>query len=860
MNGTEGQPGGLRAILSGRRGTVAVVAGALAVAAGATAYGLATTEHAGPQGDGTSITPTGWKVTPVGEQVEVGERPYGLTLSPDGKTLLVSNNGVDLQSVMTVDTGSGEVTSTIDYKAPEAVFLGLAFSPDGKRAFASGGPTNKIRTYDVSAGALTERDPLVLGTLDDDGETTNPFPAGIAVSADGATVYAADNLANALSVLDVATGDETRVPLSDATCEIGPFGDGSNGTACLFPNSVVLSKDGGTAWVSNWGTNSISVVDLKAGKAKGTITVGSHPSAMALNPRRDELFVANTDSDSVAVIDTTTGTVSGTIPLHPYKGAPVGTSPNALQVSADGTRLYVAGAGNNDVTVIALKGSKRTRLGYIPTGWYPTGIALDPAGKKVFVANAKGLGAGPNPEGPDPNKDPESAPDQYIGSQIKGTLSIVDTPSPAKLREYTQTVRDNGDFAGRATVRGEAGTQKAIPTEVGGTSPIKHVIYVVNENRTYDQVLGDLGRGNGDPSITLFPRSVTPNHHALAETFVTLDNLYAAGEVSNDGWEWSTAAAANDFNQKTWPTLYGGRGFFYSGEGGTLAAAPGFDPSNSYIWDALDAKGISYRNYGFWATDTPPVKVYNEPKLDSNTNHDFAGFNMAIPDQKRFEVWRKDFAVAEASGTLPAMTFIKFPRDHTNGTTPGSETPRAMVADSDYALGRLVDTVSHSAFWKDTAIFVIEDDAQDGPDHVDAHRVLAQVISPYTKRGSVDSTFYSSVSMLRTMELILGVNPLTQFDAAATPMFASFTDTPDTAPYSARKPEQSLDEKNTESSPMAFASASWDFSVEDQAPRDELNAAIWKSVKGADSTMPAPVNGLGIAEDDEGAAAAEPGE
>ncbi|MFN8111214.1 MAG: bifunctional YncE family protein/alkaline phosphatase family protein [Thermoleophilia bacterium] len=840
-------PRALRRMLGGRRRTLAGVAGLAIIAAGATAYGVTHVLIPGPQGDGTSITPTGWKVSPVGKQVEVGERPYGLALSPDGTTLLVSNNGVDTQSVMSVDAASGQVKSTITYKAPEAVFMGLAFSADGTAAYASGGPTNKIRTYRVSNGTLTEGASLMLDTLDANGEKTNPFPAGVAVSKDGKTVYAADNLMNALSVVDTATGDETRIPLSDADCVIGDWGDTSQGKACLYPNSVVVSKDGATAWVSDWGTDSISVVDLKAGKATGTIRVGNHPSAMALNPAGDRLYVSNTDADTVAVVDTAAGALDGTIPLHPYRGAPVGTSPNALQVSADGKRLYVAGAGNNDVTVIRLTKKGGTRQGYIPTGWYPTGIALDPAGKRVYVANAKGLGAGPNPQGPNPNKDPGSTPDQYLGSMIKGTLSIVDSPDGAKLREYTDMVRSNGDFAKRDSVRGDGAGQKVIPTTVGGTSPIKHVIYVVNENRTYDQVLGDLGKGNGAPSLTIFPRSVTPNHHRLAEQYVTLDNIFAAGEVSNDGWEWSTGANANMLDQQTWPTNYGGRGYFYTGEGGSPAAAPGYSASSSYIWQALDQKGISYRNYGFWATDVPPVKVYNAPTLDAHTNHDYAGFNMAIPDQSRFAVWLKDFKQAEASGSLPTMTFLKFPRDHTDGTTPGAETPSAMVADSDYALGRLVDTVSHSRFWKDTAIFVIEDDAQDGPDHVDAHRVLAHVVSPYTRTGKVDSTFYSSVSMLRTMELIVGVSPLTQFDAAATPMFASFTDTPDATPYTAAKPDQPLEQKNPENAPMAAASASWNFRVEDQAPRDQLNKAIWESVKGASSRMPAPVNGLGLA-------------
>jgi hypothetical protein len=357
-------------------------------------------------------------------------------------------------------------------------------------------------------------------------------------------------------------------------------------------------------------------------------------------------------------------------------------------------------------------------------------------------------------------------------------------------------------------------------------------------------VLGDLGRGNGDPALALFGNDVAPNHHQLARQFTTLDNTYAAGDVSNDGWEWSTGANANTFNQKTWPTSYGGRGWFYSGEGGTLGAAPGKVSQHSYIWDALDSAGISYRNYGFWATDVPPVSVYNEPNLDANTDHAYAGFNMQIPDQDRFAEWKREFDQYVADGDLPTVEFLKFPRDHTCGTNPACPTPQAMVGDSDLALGRLVDAVSHSPYWRDTAIFVIEDDAQDGPDHVDAHRTVAHVISPYTQTGKVDSTFYSSVSLLRTMELILGIQPLTQFDAAANAMVGSFTDRPSFAPYDAITPSVSLTRLNSPSAPLARESARWSFKHEDMAPERRLNEAIWKAVRGRASVMPAPVHRL----------------
>ena len=823
----------------------------LGAGAVATAFALiGASGHPGPQQDGTSVTPTGWNVTPVGRQVKLGERPYGLTRSPDGRTLLVSNDGVNEQSLMVLDAVTGAVKQTIPYPAPEALFLGVAYSHDGRHAYASGGQNDEIHSYDVAPdGHLSEGDPIPLATFDDDGNSIHPFPAGLAVSPDDKTLYVADHLDNTLSIVEIASGDETRVALSDRTCTIGGFGDASSGQDCQFAYAVTLSRNGRIAYVSDWGQDTVAVIDTRRGVLLKNIKVGTHPSALALSPTRPEVYVADTESDAISVIDTRKQTVIRRTALHPYGGAPVGTNPNALAVSPNGGRLYVADAGNNDVTVLALGHQSDKRLGYIPTGWYPTGLALDPEGRHLYVANAKGLGAGPNPGGPVPGEDPESPPSQYIGSMIKGTLSIVDAPrTAAQLRPLTQQVIANNGFADGAAVRDPGGDQHVVPDHVGGSSPIKHVIYIVNENRTYDQVLGDRKGANGDPALTLFGPKVTPNHHALATRFTTLDNLYAAGEVSDDGWEWSTGANASTLDQKSWPTNYGGRGHFYVGEGGTLGAAPGENPNKSYLWDLLDDAHLSYRNYGFWATDVPPVKVYNEPTLDAHTDHNYAGFNMGIPDQTRFAEWFKEFQAYVEDNNLPTVELLKFPRDHTCGTSTSCPTPKAMVADSDWATGKLVDAVSHSKYWASTAIFVIEDDAQDGPDHVDAHRTLGHVISPYTQTGQVDSTFYSSTSMLRTIELILGLPPLSQFDAAAHPLTRSFTDTPNRVPYDAIEPDQSLTEPNPGTAPLSGASERMDFTREDRAPQHLLNMAIWKSVKGAHSRMPQPRHALHVTE------------
>jgi YVTN family beta-propeller protein len=697
--------------------------------------------------------------------------------------------------------------------SPEALYVGVVYAPDGKRAYASAGGNNKIRTYDVAAdGSLTETAPIALAP--------GSYPSGLAISADGKRLYVANDLGESMSIIDTASG---TVSSTTAT--------GHN------PYTVVLSKDGTKAYVSNWGGNTVSVVNALTGASQGSITVGTHPSALAVNPVTGDLYVANTDSDSISVVDTAAGTVKLTIELAPYPNAPVGTSPDAAAVAPDGKTLYVADAGDNDVAVVDLAAG--TVSGLIPTGWYPTGLAISEDGSELYVANGKGLGAGPNPNGPTPYHG--SSEDQFSASMIKGTLSFIDVPRNAgQLRKLTEQVMRNDDFRSGANVRGEDVGTKVVPRRVGEPSPIKHVIYVIKENRTYDQVFGSLGKGNGDPSLNLFGNDSAPNSRTLEREFVTLDNFYADAEVSADGWSWSTEAEANNYNQKNWPANYGNRNRPYDFEGGNLATAAGRDPNNSYLWDRLFRAGISFRNYGAWVRflSFPAIPESTEPELVGNTDPLYPGYNTAITDQTRIAEWLNEFHAYEASGTLPTFELLRLPNDHTVGTTPGRPTPKAMVADNDLALGKLVDAVSHSKFWATTAIFVVEDDAQNGPDHVDAHRTLAWVISPYSRTGRVDSTFYSTVSMLRTMELILGLPPLTQFDAAATPMIDSFTNKPDLTPYDAITPSQSLTELNTASSPLAAASARMKLADADQAPMRELNEAIWKSVKGATSTMP----------------------
>ncbi|WP_225833822.1 bifunctional YncE family protein/alkaline phosphatase family protein [Streptomyces sp. NK08204] len=795
-------------------------------------------DTAGPKGDGTAVTPVGYKVTPVGHQAQLGNLPLNAVLSPDKSMLLVSNAGQGTQSLQVVDPADSQVVQTIFYPSPQAVFTGLAFSPDGKRAYASGGGREIIHTYDVSGGRLTETTPIKLPTKNPDGRAVNMYPAGLAVTPDGQRLVVADRLADAVTVVDLADGSMKTVAVGHA------------------PYAVALAEDGNTAFVTNQGGNTVSVLDISgpAPVVETAVEVGTHPNAVVTDEGQDTLYVANGDSDQVSVVDIATRTVTRTISLAPYPSAPVGSNPDALALSEDGRRLYVANSGNNDIAVIEL--STGRTAGLIPTAWYPTAVV--PLDDKLYVTNAKGLGAGPNngPGHPNPTSTAPQSPDQYSGSMIKGTLSTIPLDGGWKqLAGWTRTVVVNNGFDDGNNPRAVGAV---VPRRVGERTPIRHVIYVVKENRTYDQEFGSLEKGNGDASLNLFGEDSAPNARALQRRFVTLDNFYADAEVSAQGWNWTVAANSNPYSEQGWPANYSGRNHTYPSENGDPAIAPNKDPEHAYIWQRLGDKGVSFRNYGFYAsTDASGKAVAADPVLNAATDHAYGPYNLSCPDSAgtftarssacggpRIEEWKKEFAQYEQDGNLPSFEMVRLPNDHTSGTKAGMPTPQAYVADNDWALGQLVDTVSHSKYWKSTAIFVTEDDAQNGPDHVDAHRTLSQVISPYTQTGRVDSTFYSTASMVRTIELLLGLRPMTQFDAYATPMVNAFTAEPDSSPYTAVKPSTDLTAVNTVNSPMAGVSAKQDLTKEDQIDERTFNEAIWKSVRGARSVMPEPRHDL----------------
>ncbi|PYN94724.1 MAG: hypothetical protein DMD91_27205 [Candidatus Rokuibacteriota bacterium] len=728
-----------------------------------------------------------------------------------------------MQSLVLFDTSTLKVVQVIPYSAPEALFLGVVVAPGGDRVFASAGGNNKIRVYDFDGKALVERAPISLG------DAKAPiYPAGLAISADGATLYAALNLDNTVAFIDTATGQvRTKVRLAPAATAA------SIGT---LPYAIVRVDE--RLYVSEWNAGGVSVVDTREAKLVQRIPTGGHASGLVLSADRARLYVANATSDTVSVIATATNQVVGTVDLSPYPDAPMGSMPNALAVASDGKTLYVANGGNNDVAVVETDTLKIKAL--IPTAWFPSAIALSRDDRLLFVGNMKGLGAGPNPRGPNPESRQRET-EQYIGNMARGTLSIIDVPDDAALGRYTaRVVQNNGfDETRKILTRGPADTTPhAIPRRVGDPSLIRHVLYILKENRTYDQILGDLPQGDGDKSLVLFGRDVTPNHHALAEAFVLFDNCYVDAEVSADGHNWSTAAIATDYVQKMWPANYSGRNRLFDFQGGSSASAP----LRGYLWEYATRAGLDFRIYGEFSKfrSTPPAV---EPAPFANLpaarlSPTYAGYDLSITDQSRVDAWQKEFEDFVRRDAVPAFMMLALPNDHTGGTDPRYPTPKAMVADNDLALGRIVDTVSRSPIWPRTAIFIIEDDAQNGPDHVDAHRTVCLVASPYARRGFVDHAMYSTVSMLRTIELVLGLPPMSQFDAAAAPMVTAFSDQPTLTPYTALTPKQPLGERNQPNAYRARDSMKLALERPDEADEETLTEIVWHSIKGADVPLP----------------------
>ena len=779
---------------------------------------------------GGSLLFNGWGVTPAGQQIQISDMPLRLVVSPDHKTLAAVSAGYNKHGLTLLDIATRQVTQFLPM--PEA-FNGLAFSRDGKRIFVSGGERGSIWIFNYEAGKA-EPD----HTVKPDAEGSGSFLAGLCVHPESGTIFVCDEAKDEVWALNPDTlAIQSRVRVG------------------AHPYYCVLGADRRHLYVSNWGGQSVSVVDTKTSRRVRDLNVGLRPNDMALTPD-GRLFVACSGDNTVHVIQTrspeaapeapspTKRIPEGTreiISTSLYPESPEGSTPDAVAVSPDGSTLFVANADNNCVMVADISGrtlgdDKKNQSisivnGFIPVGWYPTALAVSPDGQTLFVANGKGLHSRANAPARlgQPGRKRPGAPFDYIGQTFEGWVSFVPKPDAAGMAAYTEQVRRNSPYTPAGYHQAPVHSDSVIPDEVGRPCPIKYVLYIIKENRTYDQVFGDMKNargeriGNGDPGLTLYGENVTPNQHQLAREYVLLDNLYCNGEVSVDGHSWCDAAIATDFNQRSWITSYS--------KHGKLPGNPEMEtPASGYLWDLCRRHGISYRNYGEGSGHVP-----------SNCRGAWPP-TWTVRDMDKPRFWINDLHAAErGEQELPRFTIMSLGENHTQGTTPGTFTPSAEVASNDIGVGRIVEAATRSRFWNQMAIFIIEDDAQNGPDHVDAHRTVGLVISPYCKRGAIDSALYTTASMIRTMELILGLPPLTQYDAGATPMFSCFDKECRPMPYSPVMPTVDLYAKNTEKSPLSMLSKQLDFSDYDRAPEDVLNRILWTAAK-ADEPIPAPIH------------------
>lgn len=784
--------------------------------------------------------PTGRWLDPAVASTSLGSSfPLGAVLAADGRSLAVLLSGYGTQGVAIVDRASGAVRQLL--KQPSA-FVGIAASPDGHTLYASGGNQDVVYRYDWNGGRAVPRDSIILAPRAPQGSGTR-YPAGVATSPDGRYLYVAENLADSLAVVDVARG---AVVARYAT---GPY-----------PYDVAVAPDG-TVYVSAWGGYGVwvyaeeqstvngqpSTVDRRL-IPRGPVIVGRHPSVLLLNRSGSRLFIASPSTDRVIVMDTKSRQVLVELLDPPPAGPDEGSTPDGLALSEDGRTLYVAEADNNavatfglapgtaDVAGDAASGEGDRLLGRIPTDWYPT--VLLSSGDSLLILSAKGSAPAANPGGRNPGIPPKSA-DQYTLGQLEGTLAQL-VPPPAGGATLAQL----SDRVARANRWGGRREPFQYP-------PITHVIYIIKENRTYDQVLGDLPIGDGDTSLVYFPRPVSPNHHALAERFGVHDRFFVNAEVSADGHNWSTAAYVTDYAEQTIQSNYSDRGRSYDYEGingsgqDMMRSASGIpnddvaSPANGYLWNLAQRAGITFRNFGEFVIDVDDTATTNlpagyrgvKPFLATHTDSTFPGFDLEIPDQRRADIWLAALAGYQRAGRMPALQIIRLPNDHTSGGRAGAPTPRASMADNDLALGRIIDGLSHSRFWDSTAVFVLEDDAQDGPDHVDSHRSVLLVISPWARAG-VHHRWVNTTDVIATMADLLHLGSLSQFDYYGAPLRDIWRNTPELSPYDVLMPAVPLDETNPAATREAKESSQLDLEFEDRNDDDSFSRLLWTMIKG----------------------------
>jgi YVTN family beta-propeller protein len=798
-------------------------------------------EQVGPQPDGSFLLNSGWRLRPAGTQIPLDTLPMSCALSKDGKYLVVLNGGYNPPSLSVIDTAAQLERSRTP--VPDG-WLGLAFSPDGHTLWVGGGSRAAIFEFIFGAdGSLKPGRTFEL--VAHPGETD--FIGDVAPSPDGRLLYAADMFHDSVLVVNPQSG---RV--------IDRFKTGRR------PYRILFHPNGQSFFVTSWADGTLQQLDASKGSVLNTVRVGAHPTDILWSDHRPEkvegdddeeaapwsarLFVSAANTNNVYVLGVGESAITNieTINVAMTPRHPLGMTPSALALSPDQKRLYVVCSDANAIAVADVSQQQTHVEGFVPTGWYPTAARVLRNGTLVAI-NAKGSRSYANPNGPVPTMSRQqliaAGKTDYVAHTQTGTASFIAPFDDAALGVYTKQVLANSPYDDSKLDRVPGPEGSPIPSVPGDPSPIKHVIYIVKENRSWDQVLGDMGEGNCDPSLVLFGENITPNQHKLARDFVLLDNFYVNADVSADGHNWSTAAIADDYVQKMWPSNYAGRRKVYDFEGGEPAALP---PAG-YIWTNAAAHDITMRNYGHWvenlehpAADGIQIKTVHDAELARVTNMKFRSFDLDYPDVERVKVFLADLAGFEQTGEMPQLILMRLPNDHTYGVRPGKLTPFALAADNDYAVGMLVEALSKSRFWASTAVFILEDDAQNGPDHVDSHRSPAFVVSPYTRRGGIDSTLYNTTSVLRTMELILGLNPMTHYDAGATPMFAAFTKDPVLTPWQAEKPRTPLDQRNPAlKGAQASADAAMDFREADENDDDALNAVLWRAIRKTDP--PAPV-------------------
>ena len=835
----------------------------------------------GLQADGRIVVPTNQILQPAGTQVTFPGRPVDLLLIDGGRLLVLKN----MKDLVFIDTATGAIRQTLPLPAAakglSGAFSAVGLVTMGDRILVTDSQSAvRIATRKVDGsygwdGHLLLKAPAVGGAA---------YPTGMAPKGDR-RLWVCSSRGNELQLLNLDDGDvEARVSVGVApymplvvkeTVYVSNWGGDppAKDDAAHKSSGTPVKIDPRTS-VANHGSVSVVAKTAAGWKQTKSIPVGGHPCGITASPTGKFVYVANANSDTVSVIDTAKEEVVETINCKPEAKLPFGTGSNAVGLSPDGLTLFVANGTGNCVAVVRLgklsaeadgPAENSSIVGMIPTGWYPGAVRLSDDGKNLFVANVKGHGAlQPRKVDPKPKKDGKGDGDDPAAPQKRGknshdhlgSVSLIGLPDAAGLKKYTDIVNANNRlgyaFAGLEKSRPNV-KPAPVPERHGEPSVFEHVIYVIKENRTYDQVFGDIKAGNGDATLCIFGEEVTPNHHKLAREFLLLDNFYCSGVLSADGHSWTNAAYATDYLEKQFGQFT--RSYPYEG------SDPLAFPTTGFLWDNALAAKKSFRNYGEfvksvyepkgakWADlyadythGTGKVKITATPNLrslDKHSHPNFPGFPLTTPDVYRARLFIDELKEFEKKDEFPNLVYLFLPADHTNGTAPGAPTPRAMVADNDLALGMVVEAVSKSKFWSKTCILVTEDDPQNGFDHVDGHRTVGLVISPYTKRKAIDSTCYNQTGMVKTIELILGLSPMTQLDLSATPMRACFTDKPDLTPYTLVKNKVPLDEMNKsmekldgKAKEFARKSLELDFDEEDRADEDTLNRILWFSARG----------------------------